>query len=516
MQLFELFRGYELAHGTFVVQRTSDKGKSEGRALTHKGPATEELWRDHLSGKGPGLGVIPLLDDNTVAWSALDIDDNKIDHANLERRIETLGLPLVVARSKSGGAHCFLFLKEPEDAQPVRAMMEQWSAALGFGGCEVFPKQVNRFDESDMGNWLNMPYLNSERTVRYGTLEGKPLSLKAFLARALALSTTLSEALGISVSEALRASRSAGSKKRLPPDTGIFKDGPPCLQLLEAAGGFPDGTRNEGLFNVAVFLRKVHGDTWEEELQKYNIAMCDPPLGVRELQTVIKSVGRKDYDYRCKMEPCASHCHRRACLERKHGVGVTTGGLRPLEIGHIAKHPGDPVIWYLEVQGRRFMMTTDELLDQRAFRVQVLEATNQIVAKLPQPRWEAYLNERLANCDIVEVPEDATLIGQLRGLVDEYLTGRAQSITREELLSRGAPYNTGSGEIWFRSAGLLEFLQLHNFRYQSPHHIWQSLREFDAKHLFLNIGGRGLNVWVLPAPGELPEESVETQGEVPF
>ena len=49
----------------------------------------------------------------SVKWAAIDIDVNDIDHTGLEEKVVELELPLVVYRSKSGGAHCYLFLEEP-------------------------------------------------------------------------------------------------------------------------------------------------------------------------------------------------------------------------------------------------------------------------------------------------------------------------------------------------------------------------------------------------------------------
>ena len=39
----------------------------------------------------------------SVKWAAIDIDVNDIDHSRLEAKVNELGLPLIVCRSKSGG-----------------------------------------------------------------------------------------------------------------------------------------------------------------------------------------------------------------------------------------------------------------------------------------------------------------------------------------------------------------------------------------------------------------------------
>jgi len=222
VRIWDLFVGFDKAHGSYDVKRTNDRGKAEGKALTLLGPATPELWEEHLSGKGSGLGVIPLLGDNTLWWACLDVDVYNIDHNILGKKIANLELPLVMCRSKSGGAHCFLFLSEPTPAVDIRPMMEEWAALLGHGGCEIFPKQVERYDDKDIGNWLNMPYYYAEKTVRYGIRDGHQQTLDEFVASAMEKRVTLQQL------------RDLGRQD----PAGDFLDGPPCLQHLQSTGGF--------------------------------------------------------------------------------------------------------------------------------------------------------------------------------------------------------------------------------------------------------------------------------------
>lgn len=63
-------------------------------------------------------------------------------------------LPLVVCRSKSGGAHCFLFAKEWVEAKDMQMALRHLSSALGYGESEIFPKQIKlNLDRGDVGNF---------------------------------------------------------------------------------------------------------------------------------------------------------------------------------------------------------------------------------------------------------------------------------------------------------------------------------------------------------------------------
>ena len=70
------------------------------------------------------------------------------------------------------------------------------------------------------------------------------------------------------------------------------KDGPPCLQVL-LKQGFPEGTRNNGLFNVGVYLKKSNPEKWEEEIEDYNRKYVIPPLPAGEVLSLISTLKKK-------------------------------------------------------------------------------------------------------------------------------------------------------------------------------------------------------------------------------
>lgn len=487
MRMLKLFAGYESARGSYDVKPSADPGKKKGRAFTVHQGAKEEHWQAHIEGHGPGLGIIPLLSDDTVRWACIDIDVYNLDHSALENEISGLNLPLVICRSKSGGAHLFLFLKSPLAADVVMARLGAWAALLGYGGSEIFPKQSSRYDENDVGNWLNMPYFNADNTMRYGIKHGEPLELCAFLD--LAERTQVEGELPSQAGDLAVDGRSD------------FVDGPPCLQALRRRGGFPDGTRNEGMFNAAVYLRKRFPDGWQDKLQEYNVAMSDPPLTLPEVQVIAKSVAKKDYGFRCAQPPIAPYCDKRTCMGRTFGV---SNGRTVPELGHLTKHIGDPVLWFTEIDGTRMMFTTEELHSQNLFQRKVMDAISRVPPSFLKAQWERILDEAISKADIVEVPEEATPFGQFRFLVEQYLTGFTQAKTKAELATRLVPYRTDNGEIWFRSRGLLNFLNNQGFRIKSEHHVWQMLKELGARSSSQRLNpGRSnnpTNIWIMPAP----------------
>jgi hypothetical protein len=73
---------------------------------------TDELWDNHFEGEGAALGIIPITENNDCRWGCIDIDEYNFDHTSLIKSIRNHKLPLIVCRSKSGGAHVFLFTKK--------------------------------------------------------------------------------------------------------------------------------------------------------------------------------------------------------------------------------------------------------------------------------------------------------------------------------------------------------------------------------------------------------------------
>ena len=163
-----IFEGLDRAHGvTKVTESISNGTKIKGKSFVKREPVTDELWQKHLDGKD-SLGVIPINDENKCKWGCIDIDSYAgFGHKQLLNKIQKLNLPLIVFRSKSGGAHVFLFTEDYVSAKSMQDKLTEIKAVLGYAGSEVFPKQTELKSQDDTGNFLNLPYFNSDQTTRY-------------------------------------------------------------------------------------------------------------------------------------------------------------------------------------------------------------------------------------------------------------------------------------------------------------------------------------------------------------
>ena len=494
-QFFELFKGLDRAHGAFKVTDTS-KVKHGGRAQTMKEPYTVRLWEDHLEGK-QGLGVVPINDNNSCFFGAIDIDEYNLDHAKLVKKLNEIDVKLFPCRSKSGGMHVYLFTREEVPAAAMRAKLQMIAVELGFGGSEIFPKQSQILSSrGDVGSWINMPYFNKEDTNRYAFGQDcSQLPSQRFIEVALRERYERTEFQAISLER-----------------DGDVGDGPPCLQFL-CGSGFPEGTRNDGLFNIGVYLRKRSPDTWRTEIETYNHEYFKPPLGIAEIKEIIKSVSKKDYTFTCSRPPIASHCNITECRSRKFGIG----GDNALPRMHsLTKFDTDPPIWFLDVDGGgRLELNTDDLQTQKRFQKRCMEVLNMMPTKIREAEWAKMINDLMGECSIIEAPPDASVTGQLVEHVHNFLSQRAMGDKKEDL-TKGKPVRLGESSF-FRSADLIAYLDRHNFRDYKVNKITSVLRQNGAEHHFFNVDGKGINCWKLDGVVHKPKPRLEIiDDETPF
>jgi hypothetical protein len=473
-RFMRLFDGMSLAYGTYNVNATREDGKRVGDASTVRGKVTHELWDRHLTGK-QGLGVIPIKEDNTCSFGAIDVDIYNLDHRMIASKIKRLGLPLVPCRTKSGGAHIYCFTQVPVAAAKMKSKLSEVASFLGFGGQEIFPKQAHILvDQGDVGQWINMPYFNGVRGMRYAiTVEGNALSADDFVGYAyenLATESWFNELLVI-VQE--------------------FEEGPPCLQAL-AQVGYPSGTRNDGLYNIGVFLKRSKPDSWGTDIFDFNTKYMQPPLTSPEVQGVVKSLRKKDYAYACTKQPIAQHCNSALCRTRKFGVGSGTTGRFPM-LGGLTKLNTKPPMWFWTVEGVRMELTTQDLQDPRAFQRRCMDYLNTMPQLPGAPVWQAAVQHAMDTVNIIEAPADASSEGQFWEMVEKFCTGRAQAMSLDEIVS-GKPFSD-KGKTYFRMESLLSFLGRYKFYEFKSIKVASMLKDYGAEHHFDSLKGRGVNYW---------------------
>jgi len=487
-RLMFLFRGMLNAYGTYKIEEDNvdASGKKVGKALTVREPLTLSLWEKHLKGE-QSLGVIPINEQNFCFWGCIDVDVYNLEHKVLIDKIEKYGLPLVTCRSKSGGAHIFVFLSEPVLAAIVQAKLREIAAALGYGKSEIFPKQGKVLAEKgDIGNWLNMPYFGGENTTRYAVnLQGHAMTLGQFIVLAENSRMSASEL------ESINVIRKDDVKKGTVDDKDPLFGAPPCLQTL-CDQGFPEGTRNNGLFNIAVYARRKWPDDWQRHVEEFNHKYMQPPLNSDEVQLVIKQMGKKEYLYKCNDQPIVSYCNAALCRTRQFGVGL--GGSMPV-FSSLSKLDTDPPLWFLDVEGARLELSTDELQNQTAFQRECMNRLNIMPPVLKNNLWRDIIQGLLENVMLIEAPNEISTEGQFQELLEDFCsTATAAATIGKESLLLGLPYQE-EDKVYFRLKDLMIFLHTRNFKAYTRPQISARIRDLGGGSDFFNIKGKGVGCW---------------------
>ena len=95
----EIFEGNKSAYG--IMRRTGEttaKGKAVAKAQIKRAKVSDNLWQEHLEGKDPALGIIPINEDNMCRWGCIDVDVYNLDHKKVIEGVKEANLPLVTFR----------------------------------------------------------------------------------------------------------------------------------------------------------------------------------------------------------------------------------------------------------------------------------------------------------------------------------------------------------------------------------------------------------------------------------
>lgn len=505
-----LFRGNEDWYGQYEAH---PKTGAKLNAYTKAGPIPDGAWDRHLAGDKTGIGIVPISDAGTCYWGCIDLDDDETDHASLIQEVGVLGLPFVICRSKSGGAHLFLFFMEPIKPVHLLAKMKRWSEMLGLTNpaddkgnvapLEYFPKQI-KLSPGQKGNWLNLPYFGSDDTTRYCVDEaGEAMSLEAFLDHAESMRLTENEL------DVRQPQLSVGHE-------AFFLDGPPCLATLHVEG-IGKGSRNGALHNIGIFLKLKFPDSWEEVLEDYNenSGVVDPPLPADEIENIIRSLTRSDYVYKCGDAPIKSICEKTKCRKQEFGIerfsrDAARAAFPPLGRLVSFENGRDDPLYELELAGRRMTLTPDELGSMTLFKRTAFRKTKVQVPQLKNVDWDTKVRDLIATHIVVEVPDDAGPLGQFLLRLMEFLLLRKKSDTDEDLLDN-KPWEH-KGRVYFRSLALIEFLENRRARDMNSVGIWSVIRNEGGGFTTLKVGGADLAVWWMPTPTKEQTEDYKEKG----
>tara|TARA_B100001093_G_scaffold520077_1_gene612524 strand:+ start:7576 stop:9120 length:1545 start_codon:yes stop_codon:yes gene_type:complete len=442
----ELFTCNTEVYGqTTLTGKTRERdGKTDSKSFLVKSELNTDIWEQHLRGEKI-IGCTPLINEENVKWGALDIDvyQNANTIENILDSIVEHKLPFILCRSKSGGAHVYIFFSEEISAVAVIDKLKSFSAFFGQGACEIYPKQPkigNRKDNSKYGNWINMPYSGTP-TLQYAfNWDKEALNPEQFIE--FAVSKKLNKA-------------SFNDLKVPALDEEALPDGPPCLNYIFKHNAKHSESRNITLANVAVYLKKAYPSEWKLMLSKFNRKFSEP-LEDREVENIIKSYEKKDYKYQCANNPLCKYCDAKLCGQRKYGIGQEE--FLPNNRSLI-QLKSDPPLWFLTLDDAEIQLTTEQFDNFNQFNQRVMERLLFKFPPIKQEDWIKQQNLLLKNCTQIEIPFEMTPIGQLVEYVSMFCATASDNANNIKL----GPIKQ-HGCFYFRMVDLKDYLGQQRFK----------------------------------------------------
>lgn len=398
-----LFRGRDDAHGEYESlegREPTDRGKLVSKARSLRAPVTKELFQKHLTG-ADRLGIIPVMSNGECWWSCIDIDfyklsgGKKLDYVALAKAVQ--GTNIVITRSKSGGAHLWLFFNTPVmwlDAHKyisgLAEKLKLWEAVSAskkefLEHCDFFPKGFPD-EKKNIGIWVNLPYFGD---TCQGTGEDgdETLSLGEFI--------TLANN---------RLHTPAAIKSKAPKK--VKSDAPPCIDFMRE-NGVEEGHRNEAITHFAVYAKQAFPDDWQDKVREFNDEHVNPPMRHDEVTVIIKSADQKDFFYLCNAIK-AIYCDVDECKKRTYGVGKGAP-VTDLGIEHIEKIDGDAPKYIVTINSKKFDCDAEQLYSYNLFRKRAMARLNRLLPQMKQGEWEDLLSDHLEMMEITEAATDTQM-----------------------------------------------------------------------------------------------------------
>lgn len=422
-----LFSGNRNAYGQFIPSGKAEEGqKQEGTCSTIRGSVSETLYRAHLEGT-KGLGICPVNEEGKCKFSVIDVDTYDHSQDTLLSIIFENDLPLLPFKSKSGGWHLYTFYDDFVSAKDARANASFLRTLLGLPAeTEIFPKQ-DIVPNGGTGNWINLPYFGGDNSPRHLLMaDGNPV-------------TNVDIAVAEIIQHKITLEQFKTWKTVIP-----LNDAPPCLQSLYLRRSVTE--RNNYLFSLGCYYKAKYGEEYENYLRDAN-ARLTHPLSDKELQqTVLSSLDKHTYSYRCYEPPLCAVCNKKECAKREYKVGDIVS---QLSYEQLVQYNCDPPYYDWTINGKALRFNSEaEIIQQEKFIELCMRHLSILPNKIKREAWTAIVNEALKNKITKEVEFDTSSpLAIMQESLKQFMLNASLGATLEDCLSSGRPYITSMQQI---------------------------------------------------------------------
>jgi hypothetical protein len=185
----------------------------------------------------------------------------------------------------------------------------------------------------------------------------------------------------------------------------------------------------------------------------YNEQYMKPPLQHTEMTKSIESLGKKDYLYKCKLEPIVSFCNSKVCSKREFGVG---DNVPPPEITGISKYPSDPPLYFVNIDGLSVEVDDITLHDPEKFSVACMNQISKPMLPLGKIIWRKQLVKLFEKLQMLDAPDSSKIDVQIKDLLADFIN-KAPGKKIDDL-KRGLPF-TEDGITYFKFKDFWKYIQ---------------------------------------------------------
>lgn len=489
-----LFPGSHLSYGSYNPKKDSTFTKKDP-------PLGPSDYISHLKGK-TGVGVVPICANNVCSFGVIDVDTpdehskaNKATYKVTPEEVAVLiakhNLPLIPCRSKSGGTHCYAFFSKPVPCSYARSLLKDYAVRLGFPAAEIFPKQDKLVDDM-LGTYINLPYFDADDTKRYAIIGGKQATFEYF----------------IEAAESLKADLHQDLKRPTGDEAFDFAQAPPCVRKIydDHAG---DSMRNNSLYQAAIWLKRQYPDDWKDRMDLYNNTAFGKPVEQGEFKKIRNSVARKDYQYKCKDEPCLSLCEKDLCKTLKFGVRYGSDYVNMPPIESVIKIATDPPSWIVNIYDQDISMNTRTLLNAFEFKIRVMDLTSKVIAIPRADDWDIFIKDMMDNKLTTHGKEQGVALNDAFASALAQVVRDAQTDKQEADEARRRLYVRDTGPavindpdgkpaVLFRLLHLEQRLRAQFQMRMTPQEVSTALHMAQAEPKAIRIANKRYNVWAMP------------------
>jgi len=400
-------------------------------------PITDKDYQQHLDGT-KSIGIQPCNDDGLARFGAIDIDPKVYKNLDVKYYLDIIQekeLPLIPARSKSGGLHLYVFTKELVKAKIIKDFLEEVLFLFKLPiNTEIFPKQTKLGNNTDgdkiNGNFINLPYFNKNERVALSP-NGEEMSIELFL-NCIELNKQTSDQLKEISNNIIQKELIGGAEE--------FKDGPPCLEIL-SKNKMKDG-RDRFLYNYMVFAKKKYSDNWRDKVLQagrnyfeFNSTWTDDHIKMK-----IKTWDKETKGHTCSDELLAPVCVKSECVKRKFGIISDKKINWPLmtNLQKIDFKP-DPE-YYFTVENKKgesvpvHAKDVNKIKDQKELRGLIMAQVDVLPPPIKAMEFYEMINALLDTVDTVQPAPGTRPMEILKKLLREHING-PQATTYNSFLS---------------------------------------------------------------------------------